>query len=124
MRSVFRQFVERLLVSQKPCATFDRCLAGDRKVASMSVQHTSLQPYILQANEGEAIWYTAARMTLKATSESTGGALSLVEVLAPPDFAAPGHVHRRGAEMFFILDASVLFQRRDTLFSAYPRPCP
>src|SRR5260221_5959816 len=122
MGSVFRQFVERLLVSQKPCATFDRCLAGDRKVASMSVQNTSSQPYFLQANEGEAIWYTAARMTLKATSESTGGALSLVEGLAPPDFAPPWHVHRRDDEMFSILDGSFLFQCGDNLFEGGPGP--
>ena len=86
----------------------------------MSVQHTSLQPYFLQANEGEAIWYTAARMTLKATSESTGGALSLVEVLAPPDFAAPWHVHRRDDEMFYILDRSFLFKCGDKLFEGGP----
>jgi mannose-6-phosphate isomerase-like protein (cupin superfamily) len=82
----------------------------------MSAQHTSFHPYILQANEGEAIWYTAARMTLKATSESTGGALSLVEVLAPPDFAPPWHVHHRDDEMFYILDGSFLFKCGDELF--------
>ena len=86
----------------------------------MSAQHMSLHPYILQANEGEAIWYTAARVTLKATNESTGGALSLVEVLAPPDFAAPWHVHRRDDEMFYILDGSFLFKCGDKLFEGGP----
>jgi hypothetical protein len=55
----------------------------------MSAQHTSLQPYCLQANEGEAVWYLTSRMTLKATSESTGGTLSLVEALAAPETAPP-----------------------------------
>lgn len=84
----------------------------------MSAQHTSLQPYILQANEGEAVWYTAARMTLKATSKSTDGALSLVEVLAPPNFAPPWHVHHRDDEMFYLLDGSFLFKCGDELFEA------
>ena len=61
-----------------------------------------------------------ARMTLKATNESTGGALSLVEVLAPPDFAAPWHVHRRDDEMFYILDGSFLFKCGDKLFEGGP----
>src|SRR5260370_31042891 len=86
----------------------------------MSAQHMSLHPYILQANEGEAIWYTAARVTLKATNESTGGALSLVEVLAPPDFAAPWHIHHRDDEMFYILDGSFLFKCGHELFAGGP----
>ena len=86
----------------------------------MSVHNTSLHPYIFQANEGQAVWYTATRMTIKATSESTGGALSLVEVLAPPDFAPPWHVHHREDEMFYILDGSFLFKCGDDLFEGGP----
>jgi quercetin dioxygenase-like cupin family protein len=70
----------------------------------------------LQANEGQAVWYTATRMTLKATSESTRGALSLVEVLEPPDHAPPWHVHRGDDEMFYVLDGSFLFKCGDELF--------
>ena len=86
----------------------------------MSVQNTSLQPYILQANEGKAIWYTTTRMTLKATRESTGGVLSLIEVLSAPDSAPPWHVHRREDEMFYIIDGSFLFKLGDELFEAGP----
>ena len=86
----------------------------------MSAQKTSLQLYFLQANEDEAVWYTTTRMTLKATSESTGGALSLVEVLAAPDTAPPWHVHHRDDEMFYILDGSFLFKCGDELFEGGP----
>jgi quercetin dioxygenase-like cupin family protein len=86
----------------------------------MSAQNTSLQPYILQANEGKAIWYTTTRMTLKATGESTGGALSLVEVLAAPDTSPPWHVHYRDDEMFYILDGLFLFKCGDDLFEGSP----
>jgi mannose-6-phosphate isomerase-like protein (cupin superfamily) len=82
----------------------------------MSAQPTSFPPTILQAHEGEAVWWTTARVTLKATSTSTGGALSLVEVLAPPDYAPPWHVHHRDDEMFYILDGSFLFKCGDKLF--------
>ena len=86
----------------------------------MSAQPTSLQPYFLQTNEGQAVCYTTTRMTLKATGESTGGALSLVEALAAPDTAPPWHVHHHDDEMFYILDGSFLFKCGDELFEGGP----
>ena len=86
----------------------------------MTTQPTSLPPYILQANEGEAVWYATARITLKATGESTGGALGLIEVLAAPDYAPPWHVHYRDDEMLYILDGSFLFKCGDELFEGGP----
>lgn len=87
-------------------------------MTSLAGQHTSFPPYLLQANEGTAIWYTTTRMTLKATSESTGGALSLIEVLAAPDTAPPWHVHHRDDEMFYLLDGSLLFKCGEDVFEA------
>jgi mannose-6-phosphate isomerase-like protein (cupin superfamily) len=86
----------------------------------MTEQHTSLHPYCLQANEGQAIWFLNSRMTLKATGESTGGTFSLIEALLPPGSAAPWHVHHRDDEMFYILDGSLLFKCGDDLFQAGP----
>ena len=68
-------------------------------VAYMSAHHTSLQPYRLQANEVEAVWYLTRRVSLKAT-KSTGGTLSLIEALAAPETALPWHVHHRKDEVF------------------------
>jgi len=86
----------------------------------MSAHPASLRPYVLQANEGQAVWYTTTRMTLKATGESTGGALSLVEALAAPDTSPPWHVHHSDDEMFYILDGSFLFKCGDELFEGGP----
>ena len=86
----------------------------------MATQPTSLPSYLLQANEGKAVWFRTTRMTIKATKESTGGALSLIEVLAAPDSAPPRHVHYREDEMFSILYGSFLFKLGDELFEAGP----
>lgn len=86
----------------------------------MSTLHTSLHPYCLQANEGQAVWYMSTRMTVKATGESTGGTLSLIEALVAPETAPPLHVHHRDDEMFYILDGSFLFRCGDELFQAGP----
>ena len=86
----------------------------------MAAQNTSLHPYCLQANEGEAVWFLASRLTLKATGESTGGTLSLIEALLAPGSAAPWHVHHRDDEMFYILDGSFLFKCGEELFEGGP----
>ena len=67
----------------------------------MTMQNTTLQPYFLQGNSGEAIWFLTSRMTVKASNESTGGALTVIEVLQAPGGTAPWHVHHREDEMFY-----------------------
>ena len=86
----------------------------------MATHPTALHPYILQANEGQAVWYTTLRMTLKATGASTGGALSLVEAMATPGSAPPWHVHRHDDEMFYILDGSFLFKCGEEFYNGGP----
>jgi mannose-6-phosphate isomerase-like protein (cupin superfamily) len=76
----------------------------------------------LQANEGPAIWYTTTRMTLKATGESTGGTISVVEALAAPDTSPPWHVHRYDDEMFYILEGAFLLKCGDDVFEEVQVP--
>ncbi len=52
-----------------------------------------IPPHCLNREEGEAIWFLGTLMIIKATSESTGGAFSLIEQVAPPQFGTPVHVH-------------------------------
>ena len=57
---------------------------------------------------------------LKASHKSTGGALTIIEVLQAPGRAAPWHVHRREDEMFYVLDGEVLFKCGDELVQGQP----
>ena len=52
--------------------------------------NTLLEPYMLQATEGEAIWFLTNRMTIKASEASTGGGLTVIEVVAVPGGTAGG----------------------------------
>jgi len=79
----------------------------------MSTQDITLRPYFLRTKEGEATWFLSTRCTLKASSKSTGGALTLIEALV-----APWHVHHREDEMFYLLEGNVLFKCGDELFQA------
>jgi glyoxylate utilization-related uncharacterized protein len=43
-------------------------------------------------------------MTLKASSDDTGGVFSLLEAAEPPGFGPPLHIHHDAAEAFYVLE--------------------
>ena len=71
---------------------------------------SQLQLDALHAEEGPAFWFINSLVTVKATTESSGGAYSLVHQLAPVGFATPYHRHQAD-EAFYILEGEVTFFR-------------
>ena len=67
---------------------------------------TNTGGYAVEAGDGERIWIVGDTMTLKATSDTTGGRLVLLENLTAPGGGPPPHVHTREDEFFFVLDGS------------------
>lgn len=80
----------------------------------MSNDTQLLAPTATHAGEGEARWWFAALAEIKATSEDTGGLLSVIAVTEPPNSATPLHVHHREDEAFWILEGSATFEIGDT----------
>ena len=70
---------------------------------------TQPEPRILAAGDGPAYWFLNGLCTLKATTESTGGAFSLVHQIAPPGHATPYHMHHIEDEAFWVLGGSFAF---------------
>lgn len=70
---------------------------------------TLLQPLVLPADQGAAYWFLNTLCTVTATSESTGGAYSLVHQVSPPGFATPYHLHHLEDEAFYVLDGETTF---------------
>jgi mannose-6-phosphate isomerase-like protein (cupin superfamily) len=68
-----------------------------------------LQPQALNAEEGSAFWFLNNLITVKATTESTGGAYSLCHQVSPPGSATPYHLHHVEDEAFYILDGESTF---------------
>ena len=60
-------------------------------------------PLVLQPGAGRSIDLGAFTMTVKADSEATQGAFTLLEAEEPPDFGPPMHIHRDAAEAFYVL---------------------
>lgn len=74
--------------------------------------------YSLKRGEGTQINFRGTTMTLKAVSEQTDGAYSLIEMLHPPDVGPALHTHPRGAEAFYVLDGSYRIRSGDQVYTA------
>ncbi len=73
-------------------------------------------PYSLDPNEGEARWgVDGALTTVKATGETTGGRLAVIEDVAPRGEGTPLHVHREDDETFYVLEGEMTFWLGDSL---------
>jgi mannose-6-phosphate isomerase-like protein (cupin superfamily) len=58
---------------------------------------------IVRPGEGRSIDLGSFEMSVKATSELTGGAFTLLEADEPPGFGPPMHIHHNAAEAFYVL---------------------
>ncbi len=76
--------------------------------------------YEIAAGDGERIWIVGDTMTLKATGESTGGKLVLLENLTAPGGGPPPHVHSREDEFFFVLDGTFEIRIGDEVHAVGP----
>ncbi|WP_336921938.1 quercetin 2,3-dioxygenase [Aquipuribacter sp. SD81] len=65
-------------------------------------------PFGLGPQDGEARWFLGQLMTFKATTESTGGRMALIEGRAAQGPASPLHVHRREAEWWYVLEGELV----------------
>jgi quercetin dioxygenase-like cupin family protein len=69
--------------------------------ASGNSQHT-----VVTSDTAEAVWFVGCLALIKASAESTGGALAMVEFTHPGDFAVPPHIHHEADEAFYILEGA------------------
>ncbi len=74
---------------------------------------TNPTPHALGPEEGEALWWATALLTVKATAEQTGGEFFLVEEFVPKGTAPPLHVHPEDDETFFVLEGELTFYLGD-----------
>jgi mannose-6-phosphate isomerase-like protein (cupin superfamily) len=79
-----------------------------------------LAPFIVPPGDGAPIWYRGTLMTVKAGTDTTRGALTIIEHAMPAGFAAPPHVHHVDHEPWYVLEGRVRFFCQDQAFDAEP----
>ena len=70
---------------------------------------SELVPRSASTTDGPAYWFLDGLNIVMATSESTGGAYSMVHNTAPPGHATPYHLHHNEDEAFYVLDGEFTF---------------
>jgi hypothetical protein len=76
-----------------------------QKEVMMRVLQT--KPYMLNNEEGHFIQSLGALVSIKATSEQTSGVFNLFEVLCPPGFTTPLHIHYCEDVVVFVLEGTL-----------------
>lgn len=76
--------------------------------------------YGLGPGGGPAIWFQGGVITMKARARDTDGAYALTEWYGPRDMVAPGHIHDRDAEGFYVLEGTIDIGVGDAVHHATP----
>ena len=76
-------------------------------------------PYVLRSDEGERLKFGEAVILVRATAESSGGALTIWEEI-PPLLDTPLHVHANEDELFHIIDGEHEFRCGEQQFRVGP----
>lgn len=67
------------------------------------------KPYVLQPEQGRALWHLGALVNFKALGQETDGQFWALEGLADRQMAVPLHVHSHEAEIWYILEGEIRF---------------
>ena len=67
------------------------------------------EPYMLNSEEGQFLQALGASVSIKATSEQTGGVFNLFEVCCPPGFTTQLHIHYTEDVAIYVLEGILNF---------------
>lgn len=76
--------------------------------------------YRLRSDEGTALWFTNALVTVKAGGSETGQRLSIVHILHPAGYSPPRHRHLVEDESFYAISGTALFESDGDRFDLGP----
>ncbi len=65
------------------------------------------RPYTLHCDEGQNHCALGAKISIKATSEQTGGEFNLFDVSCPSDYATPLHIHYQEDVAVYVLEGAL-----------------
>jgi quercetin dioxygenase-like cupin family protein len=73
----------------------------------MNSSKSAIPPIVAGPGEGEALWFLGVLATVKSSAETTGGAVAVIEHLAPRGAGSPLHVHSREDEWFYVIEGEL-----------------
>jgi quercetin dioxygenase-like cupin family protein len=95
------------------------------------MRNPQTKPYMLNNDEGQFLQSLGALVSIKATSEQTGGVFNLFEVSCPPAYATPLLIHYMDDVAVYVLEGALTFfwgsDKREALAGSFfyqPRGTP
>ena len=89
------------------------------------------KPYMLNNEEGQFLQSLGAWVSIKATSEQTGGVFNIFEVCCPPGFTTQLHIHYTEDVAIYVLEGTLTFfwgnEKKEAVVGSYffqPRGTP
>lgn len=76
--------------------------------AGMKTTLLQIKPYLLK-DEGQRFQLLGALVSVKASTEQTGGAFNLFDVVCPIAFATPLHIHYAEDVAVFVMEGTLTF---------------
>lgn len=73
------------------------------------MSRAAVEPIAFKQGEGEIFWSFGGLTTVKASAETTGGQVAVIEVVAPKGAGSPLHVHHREDEWFYVIEGELTF---------------
>ena len=73
--------------------------------------------FVLGPGEGRSIDLGNFRMSVKATTDATSSAFTLLEATEPAGFGPPMHIHHDAAEAFYVLEGEYVIFLEDLEFT-------
>ena len=90
----------------------------DPHVTTLADPISPAHGYKVPSNGGERLPFQGMEFVIRASAESTGGAFSIIEEVAPVD--APMHIHHNADEWFYVLEGNHIFTVGGTEIPAGP----
>ena len=75
----------------------------------MSSTTQTAEPIVAGPGQGEALWAFGSLALVKASADTTAGAVAVTEQLAPQGAGSPLHVHHREHEWFYVIEGELTF---------------
>lgn len=67
------------------------------------------RPYMLSSDQGRLLQSMGASVSIKASSEQTGGVFNIFDVSCPPGYATPLHIHYTEDVSIYVLEGALTF---------------
>jgi quercetin dioxygenase-like cupin family protein len=82
-------------------------VTSEKRDHNRDPRYTTSGAVHVPAGEGPTTWFSGDTYTIKASGESTGGSLGLVEATVPPGGGPIAHIHTRTDEAFYVLSGEL-----------------